>query len=294
MADGSSQADIRGLDIDKLAKGFADEMFVLRKFFNNSTTKNQEMRWYQKTSGILDTAVTSGMTGSGIANTAKKARPRVVEQTWTRLTSYAKKFFVESPLISDEDIKGSDLDIIATNIRDLVRAVSNQVEKRCYEVITEGLSPSTINTAAATGTGWDDLTNGNPIKDVLTGQQKIRSYGYEPKGAILYINSVEHFNLMNFLIVTKGASIPSYSSEQVKKAVVMEFLGTNVVVSENATTDNALMFVPQRAATWKSFVGLSSGTITEMGMGKKIRVWEEGEALLTDPKAVHLITDTVT
>ena len=74
----------------------------------------------------------------------------------------------------------------------------------------------------------------------------------------------------------------------------MELLGCNVVVSQNATTDYVVMWVPERAATWKSFVPIKSVVIDEPGIGKKIRVWEEGEAILTDPKAVHVITDTTT
>lgn len=74
----------------------------------------------------------------------------------------------------------------------------------------------------------------------------------------------------------------------------MELLGCQVVVSENFTTDQALVFVPNRAATWKSFTPITSAVISDVGIGKKIRVWEEGECLLTDPKASYLITDTVT
>ena len=36
MADGSGQADIRGLDIDKLAKGFADKSFIMKNFEFNA------------------------------------------------------------------------------------------------------------------------------------------------------------------------------------------------------------------------------------------------------------------
>src|SRR3990167_3798221 len=120
MADQSAQADIRGLDIDKLAKGFADEELVLSRFLNNSTTKARELRWFQKTAGFLDSADTTAITGSQIANTSFKARPFTVEQTWTRKTSYVRKYFVESPLLSEEDIKDSDIDLLATN--EIVRA----------------------------------------------------------------------------------------------------------------------------------------------------------------------------
>ena len=52
--------------------------------------------------------------------------------------------------------------------------------------------------------------------------------------------------------------------------------------------------MPQRAATWKTFTPITSRTVEEVGIGTKIRVWEEGECLLTDPKCVHLTTDTIT
>jgi hypothetical protein len=294
MADGNAQADIRGLNIDKLAKGFADEAIVLKNYVTNSATNAREIRWYKKTTGYLDSTDTTAITATQINNVAPKAVPVAVEQSWTRQTSYVRKYFVESPMISEEDIKDTDIDILATNVRDLVRAVAHQVDVRIYNILTESLSPSAINTAAATGTGWDDATNGNPILDILLGKQKIRANGYDPNGAIIFINSIEEKNLLNYLITVKGSSIPQFSSAKVGSGVLMEILGCTVVVNEAATTDYALLFVPQRAATWKGFMAITSAVISEPGIGRKIRVWEEGECILTDPKAVHLVTDTVT
>jgi len=301
MADSSGQNEIRGIDIDKLAKGFADEASILKRFVTVSKTSAREIRWYKKTSGFLDSVDTTGVTTSQIFNVGEKALPTVIEQSWTRQTSYVKKFFVESPTISDEDIKDSDIDILATNVRDIVRAVQNQVDIRIYSTLIEAAAatpttpaPSATNTAAALGTGWDDGTNGNPIKDIMIGIQKIRQASYDTSNIVLYINPIEHTNLLNYLIDTKGSSIPQFASERVRDGVVMTILGTDVVVSNNATTDNALMFVPKRAATWKEFMSLRSVVIDEPLIGKKIRCSVEGEGLLTDPLAVHQITDTVT
>jgi|TARA_R100000501_G_C2630530_1_gene125960 hypothetical protein len=291
MADSSGQADIRGIDIDKLAKGFADEALLMKRFCTQSKTKAREVRWYQKTAGFLDSTDTTGITTSQIKLQSTKSRPVVVEQSWTRNTSYVKKYFVESPLISMEDIKDADIDILAGNVRDLVRAVGYQVDVTIYDAITEGAN---IGTGAATADGWDDAATGDPIKDILTAKQAIRAQGYNPEGAVLLINSIEHRNLMTFLINVKGSSIPSFASEKVKSGVVMNLLGLQVVVSEIATTDEALIFIPQRACTWKQFAPITSVVMDEPGIGKKIRVWEEGIPLLTDPKAVYLITDTVT
>jgi hypothetical protein len=293
MADGVGQKEIRGIDIDKLAKGFADEDSIFKNLVTSSTTKAREMRWYQKTAGFLDSTDTTGITASQI-QTSEGSLPVVIGQTWTRQTSYVKKWFVESEWISEEDIKDSDPDVIGTFVRDLVRAVANQKDKRIYNVITEDQSPSAINSTAATGTGWDDTTNGNPILDIINGQQKIRSFSYNPKEAIIVMNSIEHKHLINFLITVKGSSIPNFSSSQILKAEVMQLLGNAVFVSENAVTDSVAQWIPGRSATWKSFMAMATAIKIEEGIGRKIRVWEEGECILTDPKSVHLITDTIT
>ena len=303
MADSAGQAEIRGIDIDKLAKGFADEASVLKKFVVQSKTSAREIRWYQKTAGFLDSVDTTGITGSKIMNVPERALPTVVEQSWTRQTSYVKKFMVESPTLSEEDINDSDVDVLSTNVRDLVRAVANQVDIRIYSTLIEAAAatPTTPNptntlTTAATADGWDDLATGNPILDIMTGNRKIRAQGIVTDRIVLYINPIEHQNLLNYLIDVKGSSIPAFSSEKVKSGVIMELLGNEVVVSENATTDNALQFVPSgthASCVWKSFTPMTSVVMDNPGIGKKIRVWERGEALLVFPKSVHQITDTV-
>jgi len=289
MADGSGQADIRGLDIDKLAKGFADEENVFKNFCTISSTNARELRWYKKTSGFLDSTDTTGITASQIANTSEKSLPVVVEQTWTRQSSYVKKYFVESPLISMEDIKDTDVDILATNIRDLVRAVARQVDKRIYDVLTTDNG----NTAAATAT-WDNATqaNVNIVKDLLTAKKLIREDGYNPEGAFLLLTPGDHELMLTNLIFTKGSSIPQFASAQVSgKGVVMEILGLNVVVSTNVDADEAAVVVPQRCMTWKSFMPITAVTIEEKGIGTKIRCWEEGEAIMTDVNACSIITN---
>lgn len=293
MADGIGQAEIRGINIDKLAKGFADEDSIFKGLTTVSTATAREIRWYKKTAGFLDSTDTSGITASQI-ETSEGSRPVVIGQTWTRTTSYVKKYFVESEWITEEDIKDSDVDVLGTMVRDLVRAVANQVDKRIYNVITEDQSPSNINTTSATGTGWDDTTNGNPILDILNGQQKIRSYSYDPMQAVIVMNSIEHKHLINFIITVKGSSIPQFANEKVRNGQVMEILGNGVIVSENAVTDSVAQWIPGRSASWKAFMPITTAVKTEEGIGRKIRVWEEGECLLHDPKSVHLITDTIT
>lgn len=285
MADTSGQALLRGLDIDKLAKGFADEELVFGKFVTNSTTSAREIRWYSKTAGFLQL---SGVTTIGPI--AQGALPFITEQSWTRNTSYIKKFFVESPIISMEDIKDTDVDILAGNLRDLTRAVSYKKDARIWDVITESRVPVNINFVNCSGARWDNGASSNPIDDIMSAKQKIRSYGYNPEGGNLLLNSTSHQYLLSWLINTKGSSIPSFASSRVGDGVVMEILGLNVSVSENVTAKFGLVGNLSRACTWKSFMAITAREIEEIGIGTKIRVWEEGEALLTDPRAVCLLS----
>lgn len=290
MADKAGQKEIRGINIDKLAKGFAEEEIIMKKYVNVTPTNAREIRWYQKTAGFLDSTDTTGITASQIANVAERSRPVVVGQSWTRSTSYVRKYFVESETISDEDIKDSDIDILATTVRDLVRAVSHQVDLRIWNVITEEQTATNINSVSITHE-WDDTTNCTPIDNLLEAKKKIRDYSYDPEGAVLMLNPDEHRYLLNYLIAVKGSSIPSFASQKVVDGAVMEILGLSVVVSTVVTADYAVIFVPKRAATWKQFMPISSVTITEELIGKKIRVAEEGECILHDPKAVCLLSN---
>ncbi len=298
----SGEADIRGIDIDKLAKGFAElEPNVIKGFIKNSTTKAREIRWYQKESGFLDTTNTSMLSGSRTM-TSYGSRPEVVEQSWDRETSYIKKFFLSSPLLTDEDIKDSDIDVFGGNLHDIVRGVQRRVGARIFEIMFNCLAATptlpltngaiTVQNTAATA-GWDQTATMNPILDITNGAQLIRAKGYSPNKGIMAMNSIEHKYLLNYLISVKGSSIPSFANEKLKSGVIMEILGWNVLVDEIFTTDWVYQWVPDRAATWKSFSGITAVTIKEPLIGTTIRVAERGELILHDPNAVHVISGTI-
>lgn len=298
--DGSAEKDIRGINIDKLAKGFGELLPTFKNYVQKSTTKARELRWYRKgltlatAQNPLDTLTTQGVTGSMMSNTAFKARPFVVEQKWERQTSHIKKYFVESPLISIEDIKDNDIDVLAGNVKELVKAVHFKVDRRIYDVITEATTtgtpnPTTVNTAASVD-GWQATATCNPILDLLNAKMMIADSGYDPEGATCLMTPLEHKSLLNFLINVKGSSIPPFATEKVRSGIVMQLLGLNIAVSPNATDDFVITFL-KTATTWKQFMPLSSVVIDEPMIGKKIRVMEEGEAILEHPKAVHILTD---
>lgn len=291
MPDKVGQADIRGIDIDKLAKGFADEEFVFKSDLTVNSTSAREIRWYQKTAGVLTGATTTGVTANYISNAGALGKPTQVNPSWTRNTSYVREYIADSDMISDADIRDSDPDVIATTVRDVTRAVASQVDSRIFNVVTQNLSgQGTINFVRVAGTGWGDATNGNPIGDMLSGSMLIRQDGYDISDLTLWLTPLGYKHLLNYLITVKGSSVPAFSSEQLKKNVLTRIMQFNIRVSQNVTANYGVIVTPGRSATWKAFSPITAVKIEEPLRGTMIRVREEGECILTDPGSVALLS----
>lgn len=281
MADTVGMADLRGINVDKLAKGFADQEFVFKRFLTVTSTNAREIRWYRKTSGVLDSTDTTGITASQIAKVAFGALPPVREQSWTRITSYVKHFAVESPWMSYADIRDCDPDVLATNVRDLTRAVENQVDYRIFDVLS--------GTCALSGGGvakWETIGSCNPVRDLLSGATLIEEQNYNTSNLVVLMHPQQKLELLDWLISQKGSSIPNFSSEKVRDGALMALVGQRIVVSPNVTEGIIMQLVPQQAATWKQFTPITAVVKDEPGIGSKIRVWEDGEIIVTDPYAV--------
>jgi len=296
--DQAGMAEIRGIDIHKLVEGFKDVGIVLKNYCRVMPANAREIRWYSKyvtseanagmTNGILTGPTTSDMSGF-ISNVPMKALPVVIENSYTRTTSYVKKYFASSPLISNEDLKDCDPDVWADIIRDTVRAVNYQVDSRILTV----MDAVGCGTAAATGNGWNVDADGDPIADFLAAKESIKAKGYPTDNLVAYMNQAEEKWLIRWLITVKGSSIPQFSSDKVGTGKVMEVLGIKIVSNQNRPTDTVTVFNPDYAVIWKEFMPTSSAVIDDPGIGKTVRVWCEGEAIRPNPYAVFKITDTI-
>lgn len=299
MADTTGQADIRGIDVNKLATGFAREFpSPLRSIIRNATTTARELRWWKQTAGFIDTTDTTGMTDSRIGYQSELSLPEVVSATMTRQSSYVKIFKANSQSISEEDKKDSDPDIYGAHVIEIVRAIQRQVEQRIYDVVGEATTsgtpnPTNVPTAAATADGWNDTATGDPIADINAGIESLKLYSYDTSNVYLCMNQAEEKHLKNYIINVKGSSIPTYSSDQVTKSNIMNILGCKVIVSPLFTTDYVLMVTPA-AAVWKSFSPLKASEVYDEITGSyKIVAKESGECLLENPNAAYWITDTI-
>ena len=175
-------------------------------------------------------------------------------------------------------------------------AVTASVDSDIWDVMSESQSPVNIQTFATTAVGgdqWDAASYAADIvKDLMNAKRLIWAENYNPEEATLFVNPYDYTSIVNWLISGKGSSIQGFSSEKIKTGVVMSLLGLNIKVSNNVTTDYAMVVIPKRATTFKQLSSITAVVIDEPLIGKKIRVREEGIAYNTDPKAIVLITDT--
>lgn len=289
MADSVEMQDIRGLDIDKAVKGFALTEYIFKDLCTVSSTTGDSIRWYQETAADL-----TATTPSVIKNVSPLSSFPTLEASWTRQTSYVKKYAAEC-FISMEDIKSADIDVLSRTLLRLTRAVTKQVDADIYNVLTENQTVVNINTNAASA-AWNTAswTGVDIVEDLTEGIYNIQNQGYDTKEAVLLLSPLDYRSMVTWLISSKGASIPNFSSALMGQAAMTNILGLSVRVSPNVVADSAAIIIPKKAATWKSHTDITSRAIEDAGIGTKLRVWEIGIALLTDPKAVNLITNTQT
>lgn len=289
------QGDIRGLDIERTVKGFALTEYVFKNDCTVTPTTGDSIRWYQETAADL-TAVAP----SYIANISPLSQFPNLEVNWTRNTSYVRKYAAEG-FISMEDIKTADIDVLARTLLRITRAVVKQVDTRIFTIMSAGFVstaasiPTSINTQEATK-AWNTASYSGVdiVLDIMNIKRKIWTNNYNPEGASLYLSPTDYANMVSWLISSKGSAIPGFSSERVSTGVVMNILGLNVKVSTNVVASGALVVIPKVSCTWKSVYDTTAKVIEEPGIGSKIRVYEMGEAILTDPLSVGLIYTTQT
>lgn len=290
MADTVEMQDIKGLDIDKMVKGFALTNYIFKSYCTVSSMSGDSIRWYQETAADL-----TATAPSQVANISPLSLFPTLEVSWTRNTSYPRKYAAEG-FISMEDIKSADIDVLARTLLRLTRAVVKQVDTRIWNVITESQSPSNINSTTTTSVGgdqWDAASGQNPVKDILDAVRQIAVNNYDISNAVLFVSPLDYMSLLSY-VYAQGAQTQGVANTVLTGGALTQIAGCRIVVSNNVTADYAAVVIPQVACTWKTHTDTSSRVIEDAGIGSKIRVWEIGEAILTDPSAVTLIIDTQT
>src|SRR3990167_4512617 len=235
------QADIRGLEIDKIVKAVTFTEYVFKNLCQVSGTKSDSIRWYRKTSAAT---TLSGGAPSVTANISPLSRFPTLESDVTRNTSYVRKYGATA-FISLEDVEGADIDILALQVMDLTKTIVRDVDTRIWDVLsnnrvapTSATLGSQINLVTTSG-AWNDAAS-NPIRDLLEARRVIMVSGGYTQNPTIVLSAQDYSNLISYLVFAKGASIPQFSSTLAQGGKVLELAGMPLMVSPNVTADYAI------------------------------------------------------
>ena len=281
MADTVGMQDIRGLNVNNIVTGFSLQEFVIKPLLRNSSSSKWQERYFQETAADLTASTPSVIKGVNRLSTFP-----VLEVSWTQKNSYQKKHAAET-IISWEDALSNDVPVIERSLLRIARAIRKSVDDDCYTNIVDYTTNANLSGAATFG--WASAS-ANPVKDVNTAIASIQGQNYNITNAVLLINPTTFADLKNYLTHTKGASIPSWSSQVAQNGKVMEFMGLNVLVSNSIETSGAVVLIPQECGNYLQLQALTTETIPDPGIKYTIRSWEIGLVQITNPKTIYFIS----
>lgn len=287
MADTQRQADIRTVDYDRISRDYFKEASIFKNEVTIEKTNTTEFKWFQKTSGFIALPTnTSTKVGRGSA-------PFVSETSWTRTTSYTRKYMLDTPIITVEDEKESVVKVFTENFKEVIDKIAYDVDADIWDVASESQSPSNINSVTSTA-AWDAASGQDPFEDCEEAKQKIRE---ETKRQLtngkLFVSAKGAKDLAVW-ITTQGTKFTEVAGTVLKEGMLQYFAGLQIVVSENVTADYAMVGDMKKAVIYKEFMPMTTAIITEEGVGRKGRCWTHGVAILARPKYLTLISNTET
>lgn len=284
MASEMGNEAIRAENVNRAVKGFALQEFKMTQVLMINSSSSQTETYYRETAAELE-AQGNNNSLQGVSRGA--AFPHV-DPSWTKLQGQTIKFAAEGSVF-EEDMLMDAIDVQARTILRVARSIAKAKDDYIY---TELSTADGINTDAASAP-WDSATvaDQNPIVDLLTGIQFMAEDNYDAlQNGFVLLSPKDYKNLLQN---SKVINNPSFkTADVVSNGVVGQIVGLKIIVSNSVTANEALIVIGQRAATWQSVTPLTSAVIEDKGIKVTIRSYERGQVQVTDPEAIHKITDT--
>ena len=288
MADTTGQADLRAANVERMVKGFALTNYRMKELVEVNSSNSWKESYYQETAADL-----TGGLGSAVKGVPRLANFPYLEPSWTLKNAWLVKHGGEG-VVSYEDEKTNNVDVIARTLLRVARAVVKSVDAEIYNGLSENDTPSAINTLALTaGYEWDSATiaNRDPIQDLLNARALIDNDDYDiDVDGFLAINPTDFANIMGNANVRNAGQF--WTSDVTRNGKVGRLIGLDVIKAAAVTADKAMVGIKKICGTWKEAVPLTVVTIDDPGVKKTIRAWELGVTQLTNPNAICLITNT--
>lgn len=287
MGDTTGEADLRAQAYDRIVKGFALQEFKIKPLVMVQPSASWTESYYQE-----DSAELTGGTGSAVKGVPRLANFPYGEPNWTLQSARLEKYGMEG-VISWEDSKTNNVDVIARTLLRVARAVANAVDSEIYaQLLANAGNTETISG----GNEWDSATvaNQNPIQDILNAIKLIAVDNYDVldgTGAIL-LNPVEWSLLLGNESVRNAGQF--WTDSVTKNGKVGRICGLDIIVSNVVTSDTGTLVLKKReCAVWKEASPLTTVTMEDPGVKTTVRAWEVGVTQVVNPNAICLITNTI-
>ena len=287
MADSTGMADLRAENVERAVKGFALQEYRFKQLLMVNNSNSWQESYFQETAADLEAGLTRNV--KGIPRLAKFPYGEV---TFTKKPSYLAKYGMEG-VISWEDERTNNVDVIARTLLRIARAVTKSVDAEIWDVLSESQSPSLINTLAiAAGSEWNSATlaNRDPIQNILDSKAEIEIDNYDPDNGrgFLLLGTTDFANLLGNANVRNAGQF--YTDDVTRNGVVGRMLGLTIIKSNNVTADFAMVGIAKECGTWKAAQPLTVVTIDDPGIKTTIRAWEVGQIQVVNPDAICKIT----
>jgi len=283
MADTTGEQDLRAENFDRIVKGFALQEYKMKQLCMIENSSAWTETYYVETATELAGKDT---TASGtIEGVPRLANFPYGEVSWTETSGRNVKHAMEA-VISWEDIKTSNIPIIARTLLRIARAVAKSVDA----VIAAGiLSEAGTNTAA--NATWNNavMADRDPIQDILNAKAQIEIENYDANvRGFLLVHPTNLSELLGNANVRNAGQF--YTDNVTRNGVVGRLLGLTVVSSNSVTEGGAQVVIGNEACTWKQVAALTVKTIDDPGIKQTIRAFEVGQLQVTNPNAICSIT----
>lgn len=292
MTAGIGQVDIRSLNVNKLVTGFALRTYRFKQECTQISSSSFQERYFSETAADLTQA------GSPVEGVPRMAQFPSQHVTWTQHNSYHIKHGLQDT-IAYEDLVINEIDALRRTTLRISRAIAKSVDANIFNTITEGTagvpsaSPTNIlEYDIAAGNEWDSATiaNRDPVQDLLDARALIDAQDYDSSMCSLWVNPSDWAKLLGNPNVRNAGQF--FTDDVTRNGNIGFLLGMKVIVSNNVTSDYAVLVIPNEACTWVTLKPMQTALIEEPGISTTIRCWEEGVAQLKNPKAVCLISNT--
>jgi len=287
MTTGSARTgdlNLRKENISKIVTGFALQSYIFKESLIVNTSNSWKEKFFVETAADL-----TGGTGSAVRGVPRLANFPYGEVNFDPQTRSLEKYGMEG-VISWEDARTNEIDVIARTLLRIGRAVAKAVDDEIYQQVTTNAG-NTVTVSA--GNEWDSATiaNRDPIQNILDGQKLISQSNYDIySSGELWLNPKDFANLMGNANVRNAGQF--YTADATKKGRVGMLLSLKILVSNSVTADEAIILVAKESGTWKSAAPLTVVTIEDPGVKFTIRAWEVGVTQITNPNAICKISNT--